>query len=325
MNQILRVARMYYEMHLGQLEIGKRENISKSTVSRLLKNAEELGFVKITVEKPLCFVADLEEALVETFGLRRAVVIPDMVGDSDLLLGDVCRTAAEELPGYIKDNMTIAAAWGRTMNELVRNLAPMPRSHVKVVQINGGTSRLLYDTGVNHMIRKITEAVDGTGYLLPAPAVVDNVYIAEAIKSDSQIRSAINLAEQADIGLWSVGKVTRDSILYELMGFPDNEFSRIKKQAAGDVCSHYLNADGAVADESFDCRVVAVAADAILKIGTKILIVSGNDKAVALESALKGGFADVLYVDEPLARKVLKKAGKLTADLNKENRKETTK
>ena len=39
-NQILRVAKMYYEMGMGQRDIGEKEKISKSTVSRLLKNAE---------------------------------------------------------------------------------------------------------------------------------------------------------------------------------------------------------------------------------------------------------------------------------------------
>ena len=34
-NQILRVAKLHYELGMSQLEIGKKEHLSKSTVSRL--------------------------------------------------------------------------------------------------------------------------------------------------------------------------------------------------------------------------------------------------------------------------------------------------
>ena len=40
MNQAIRIAKLYYELHYNQLEIAAREGISKSSVSRILKNAK---------------------------------------------------------------------------------------------------------------------------------------------------------------------------------------------------------------------------------------------------------------------------------------------
>ena len=59
-NQILRVAKMYYELKMSQQDIGAKENISKSTVSRLLKNAMDEGLSLIHIFskhwlKPLFF------------------------------------------------------------------------------------------------------------------------------------------------------------------------------------------------------------------------------------------------------------------------------
>ena len=305
-NQILRVAKMYYEMGMGQRDIGEKEKISKSTVSRLLKNAEVMGFVKITVEKPMYFMADIEEALCRRYGLKKAVITPLVVNDRDVILADVCRSAAAELPSLIRSDSVVAVAWGRTLTELAGLLPPMKRTGVKVVQINGGSSRLLYDTGSDSVLKAFKDAVDGEAYRLAAPAVVDNIFIAEAIKSDSQIRSVIDTAENADIGIWSVGKVAKGSILYELVGFSESDFARIKKLSDGDVCSHYLNASGKLADEAFDGRVVAASAEKLRNIPDKVLVAAGADKADAVRASLNGGFADYLFIDEALAKKVLK-------------------
>ena len=48
--KIIRVAKKYYESHMDQKIIAQEEEISVSTVSRMLKKAEEMGYIKITVE-----------------------------------------------------------------------------------------------------------------------------------------------------------------------------------------------------------------------------------------------------------------------------------
>ena len=45
MNQAIRMAKLYYELHYNQLEIAAREGISKSSVSRILKNAMDMGII----------------------------------------------------------------------------------------------------------------------------------------------------------------------------------------------------------------------------------------------------------------------------------------
>ena len=50
--QIIRVAKKYYELHMGQLEIAQEEGVSKSTISRMLQKAVDLGYVKVTIDAP---------------------------------------------------------------------------------------------------------------------------------------------------------------------------------------------------------------------------------------------------------------------------------
>ena len=48
--QIIRVAKKYYELHMGQLEIAQEEGVSKSTISRMLQKVIDLGYVKVTID-----------------------------------------------------------------------------------------------------------------------------------------------------------------------------------------------------------------------------------------------------------------------------------
>lgn len=52
-NQILRISKMYYEMDMGQVEIAKKEGISKSSVSRLLKSGKDLGLIEVRIKEPV--------------------------------------------------------------------------------------------------------------------------------------------------------------------------------------------------------------------------------------------------------------------------------
>ncbi len=303
-NQILKIAKMYYEMELSQQEIAKRENLSKSSISRLLSLAKELGFVKISVEKPLVSMADLEDRIEKKFGLRKVVVAPQMIDDEQVNFQDVCRLLGQDLGKYIKDQDTLTVAWGATLTEVTKRLDPYTRSGIKIVQANGGMSRIIKDYGNERIITRLCKGFDAQGYQIPAPVIVDQLPTAEALRQDHQIREVLELAEQADVGLWSVGRVSEKSLLFQLGQFEKEYFSKLKKRAVGDVCSHYLNIDGEIADPCLDGRIIAADPEKLKKIPTKIIIASGVDKARALTGALHGKFCDILYIDEKLAHKL---------------------
>ena len=54
MNQAIRIAKLYYELHYNQLEIAAREGISKSSVSRILKNAMDMGIIEVRIKDSVC-------------------------------------------------------------------------------------------------------------------------------------------------------------------------------------------------------------------------------------------------------------------------------
>ena len=71
---MVRIAQMYYRMNLSQEQIGERLGLSRFRVGRLLDRALREEIVRIEVVHPDARLVELEEQLVQRFGLLAAVV-----------------------------------------------------------------------------------------------------------------------------------------------------------------------------------------------------------------------------------------------------------
>ena len=94
-----KVARMYYSQSIRQTEITERLNIHQSTVSRLLKKAQQAGIVRISVTVPNGIHAELEEALESRFDLKEAIVVDSVSNNEDqiALALEELKTAVPEI------------------------------------------------------------------------------------------------------------------------------------------------------------------------------------------------------------------------------------
>lgn len=299
-NQILRVAKLYYEMDESQAQIAREEHLSKSTVSRLVKLAKDMGFVKITIEEPRHSFLALENELADRYHLERVTILPDTVGNKDVLRRDVCAALADDLSRMLAPDSVLGVAWGYTMS-LLGEVLPEHQKNLKIIQLNGGFSRALYDVGASEIVRRFVAAFGGEGYLLPAPAIVDAPKIADAIKSDSSVDRILKMADVCDAAIYSLGIIDHASALYQMGYFAPDFYDNLRGKAVGDICSHFVDADGNIADVFLDARTVATPLATIKKIPNKYVVAVGPQKAPILRACLTGGFADYLYIDQPTA------------------------
>lgn len=307
LNQIIRIAKMHYEMNYSQLEIAAKEGISKSSVSRILKSAMDEGIIEVRIKDAVLSNSALEKDLIARFPITRAVLVPDLVGNRQILIQDVCAALAEDLPRYIKNDSVVGVAWGRTLAVLAKQLPKIKRSGVSVIQFSGGFSRAIYESSALDIIKNFVESVGGTGYQIPAPAMVDQAFIADALKQDRQIRHVLDLAEKCQTAVFSVGNLERPSVLYEMGVISEKEYLEFRQRGAvGDCCSHFLNEQGGLFDEELDKRVVGAPLDTIKKIPNKLMVVCGREKTEIITAALKGGLVDSLYIDVPTAEEIVR-------------------
>ena len=307
LTQMIRIAKMHYELNYTQLEIARKEGISKATVSRILKSAMDMGIIEVRIKDSVLNDTELEKELVAAYPIKRAVIVPDLVGNDQILLHDVCAAVVNDLPRYIKNDSILGVFYGHTLTVLARQLPRLKRSGVSVIQLAGGFSRAMYESNALSILSIFSEFVSGTAYQIPAPAMVEKPFIVEALKQDSQIARVLDMAEICDTAIFSVGNLERPSILYEMGLITHEEYQNmIQRGVIGDCCSHFLNRDGNIFDQDMDARVVGASLSTIKKIPNKLLVVSGKEKKEVIRAALIGGLADSLYIDAPTAREVLK-------------------
>ena len=72
-DQLVTVASLYYELNQNQQQIAERMEISRSSVSRMIKEARERGIVEIRIHRPIHRDYRLEQGLIEVFGLQDAL------------------------------------------------------------------------------------------------------------------------------------------------------------------------------------------------------------------------------------------------------------
>ncbi|MFD1637452.1 sugar-binding transcriptional regulator [Evansella tamaricis] len=306
--QIIKVAKLYYEAKLGQEDIAKMEGISKATVSRLLQKGIDKGFIKVYIDYQMESVSRLENKLKQCFGLKDVFVCPVTINMEDIVLRDVCKTLADRLERYIQNNSVVGVSWGNTMNTLASEIQKMSVTNVNVVQLNGGVPKHTISTGATRIVDTLAAACDGEGYLCPVPAIVDSKSISDVLKNDSQVRNVLHLAEQSETIIFSIGALTKQSILFQAGYFKEDEYNQLfLKKAVGDICSRFFNIYGEIVDEELDQRVVGMSFEEIKKKKYRIAVVSGENKVDATLGALLGDFPNVLYIDEKTAEKVLVK------------------
>lgn len=310
--QIIRVAKKYYELHMGQLEIAQEEGVSKSTISRMLQKAMDLGYIKVKVEAPAESLKTLADEIKDLFQLKEVFVNPDLIDNDEIIMRDTCRALARNLDSYIKDNSIVGVSWGRTMNCLVKEIDHIRARNIKVVQLNGGIAKSASLTGAAQIVDALTQAGDGIGYMFPVPAIVDSKVISTVLKEDSQVKSVLELAEKAQTTIFSIGALSEQSILYEVGYLKEEDYKSLKESGAvGDIASRFFDIHGKIADDSLNERVVGLELEELKKKEWNIAVAVGCQKINAVIGALRGGYANVLYTDEKTARALLETAGRL--------------
>lgn len=313
-NLIIRVAKQYYELNMSQEQIAKVENISKSTVSRLIKKASDMNFVKIEISYPLESVAEMEEKIKSLFPIDNVFVCPAYIDDYVVRINDTCRAVAEGVSKLVQDNDTIGVSWGRTMHSVSSYLVPPtpPKRNIKVVQLHGTVAKNIASSKFNSIVENFSDCFLGTGYLMPTPIIVDNKETAQAIMIDSSVRMVFEIADAAEIAVVGIGEVSSKSVLVERGIYTEDQYNNIEDiDAVGDICSRYFDIHGNSVLQEITDRTIAISIDNLKKKKHCIGVAVGEHKTRAIIGALNTGVLTSFYTDEITAKEVLSYADKM--------------
>ena len=190
------VAELYYQQNLSQLEIAKRLDISRPTVSRLLQFARDRGIVKIEITNPLLDSYNLAEQLSEKYNATVRVVPGNPLEAT--FRHNYGRYAAQILTSLVKPGDIIGIGWGKTVHLLAENIEEQALNGVRVVQLKGSVS---YDasqkTYAYESANELAAAYHGRPEFLPLPVIFDNRTTKEMVEQDRHIANTLELGRQS--------------------------------------------------------------------------------------------------------------------------------
>lgn len=300
--EAIQVARLYYENKKTQEEIAAEVGLSRPTVSRLLKLAHKIGAIQIQVVDPYANCFDLNEELKERFNLHKAIVVPE----SSNWKRDIARAAASYLIRVLSPGAVLGVSWGSSLGEVVNSLKPQQRIGVEVVQLLGSFRNSSCLDNSMELAHRLSEMLGGSLRLLPAPGIVSDALVREALIRDDTISAALESAKHADVALLGIGTTEPDSGLVRLGAVTPEQVLEIKNAGAvGEICCRLYDINGNTCAREFDQKVLSVTLDQLHNIKYRIGVAGGPQKIAAILGAIRGGHINVLATDEVTAKAIL--------------------
>ena len=296
---MVQVAKLYYDLEKTQSEIATEVGLTRWQVSRLIREARELGIVRIEIVPRSQRRPDLETALQKRFGLVEAIVVPGGYADDDgMSLDGVAQAAGQYLAGINPPVSLIGVSWGRTMAAVAHWLPPAWNDGVHVVLVNGATNVRSTSQQTNVVAERFAQAGNGTATLLPVPAIVGKKSTREVLEQDPVIADVLALAEKAELVCFSVGALSHDSVLVESGYLDEADIDALGRRGAiGDILGHFIDADGAIAAPELDSRTLGLRPESLRGKERAVCVSAGRAKHAVLRAVLKAGYANVLVID----------------------------
>jgi len=309
---VAEICRMYYLDNLSQDDISSNLRISKSAVSRLLKEGREKGIVTFHIKDYEDRLSSLENKLEQYFKLKEAVVLSDEgINSEEAIKEKVGRATALLLQRRVRENDTIAVSWGTTLSKVVKALHPYLQLNIDTVPLVGGIDITGRDIHSNEIARRVSEAFKGRYYVLNAPIFVSNLQTKEAFEKEKSIKAVIDKAKSANIAVVGICCPNKQSSTMIKRGyFPVKEFTELTdKGVVGDICTNFYDIQGDIIKLSLQSKMIGLGLKELKRIPIVIGVACGEDKKEAILGALRGGYVNIIVTNERVAEYLIKNIG----------------
>ena len=309
--QLAEVAHLYYIKNLTQGHIAERIGMSRSNVSRMLKEARERGLVEIRIHAPLTAAGGLQEELGGRLGLRECLVL------ANPRLGTGAATAADRMERlsalgarYLQENIAegsvVGVSWSSTVHHVVSSRYLQEKPDTVAVQLMGSIGGSITELDGVSITARLADTLGARAHYLHAPMLVSSALVREGLLRDPHIRATLEVARGADTMVVSVGTIDRRSGQYRTGYLDDGDLESIRARGAvGDICGSYFSRDGSPVRLEMTGRTIAIGFEEMRAIPNRVGVSGGPGKALANIGAVRAGLLNVLITDQDTAAEML--------------------
>jgi DNA-binding transcriptional regulator LsrR (DeoR family) len=306
---LTKVARLYHEHGVRQPQIAAQLHVSQPRVSRLLKQAAELGIIRTTVITPPGVHGELEEAIEARYGLQEVVVVDTYGATDEQVIPALGSAAATYLETTLTGGDRIGiSSWSATLLATVDAMRPGPTpAAAQVVQLLGGVGVATAQTHATRLTGRLAQLTGADALYLPAPGLVAAAATREAVATDPSTESVFRAFDDLTMVLVGVGSLEPSQLLRDsgnAIAVEDQESLR-HLGAVGDICLRFFDQRGQHVDSSLDDRVVGITHQTLRAVPRRVAVAGGERKYTAIRAALRGGWLSVLVTDLVVAQRLI--------------------
>jgi deoxyribonucleoside regulator len=324
---LVKVAQLYHLQGLNQDQISRQVGVSRSKVSRMLKEARERGLVEISIHYPARFSLELERRLESELGLREAVVVNVGGVDDTSGLSSIAGAASDYLLRVLKPGDVLGVSGGSTMSLLAQLMPAAPVDNITVMQL-GTAVAYLGDRAAYSSAEVALQVAQKLGsmdrlVLIPVPFLLDSETIRDVLLRDSGVRRAMARLASCTLAMVGIGGVESESeaaariaahsnrhsstgTRRQVVPVTDQDLAELRQAGAvGEICTRFFDASGQPCITSLDRRMVAVDLAEFRGVPLVVGVASGKQKAQAILGAVRGGYVKSLVTDDATARELL--------------------
>lgn len=307
--QLIEAARLYYLEGLDQSQVGKRLQLSRSTVSRMLAEARESGIVQITIvgAHHVDRNRELEAALMSAFSLSEALVCETQAPAATLR--SVAQLGVQTFTHRAPRANRIGFSWGTTVGALIDELPDLSLpSQTRLVPLVGGMPTLDTAPSGNTNMEVVATKCGVTAEHFYAPAVVESALTQQAMMRESSVQDALQRAascELAFVGIGGFNYRTSKRVLDAMRLTEAERAAVVAAEPTGDMLGRYFDIQGRPLGAPTADRVIGLDLDALAQIDVVVGLAAGKEKASGVLGALRHGALDLVIVDEQLAAATL--------------------
>jgi DNA-binding transcriptional regulator LsrR (DeoR family) len=303
---VTEVAVLYYLRRMNQEELSKHFNTSRSTISRLLKQAHEIGVVEINVRANANVAHELEAEFQKRFGIARLFCAVDRP-DPDGQRLDVASLVSNYLSKTLINGSVVAVGMGRNVGAIADAPGTLEPRDVLFASAIGGSTLGGEAVNADHIARRLAARFGGRSETLYAPAIVADPIMRSALLTNESVKRTLDRARKADVALIGVGDLTEDSNMIRMGWLTPHEVSKARATGTiGDMMGNdFLDIRGKPSRTIVQGRVIGLTIAELGPIQDVIVIASESTKSGIILGALRTGVVNTLATSLSNARAVL--------------------
>jgi len=303
-----KIARLYHERGLSQTQIAAQLHVSQPRVSRLLKEAGEVGIVRTIVSLPPGVHTEEEERLEQAFGLTDAVVAD--ADDDGSVISALGSAAAAYLEATLMSGEVVGiSSWSESLLAMVDSIGSLRQGvATSVVQLVGGHGQSAVQFQANRLLTRLAAQVGAKPVFLNAPGVLLPPADVDSLLQAPSLREATSAWRELTLAMVGIGSVEPSPLAHASGNILPGEMLAALKAlgAVGDICFRYFDADGVLVSSELNETIVGISPDLLMRVPRRVGVAGGSRKLPAIRAALAGGWVNVLVTDLSTARALLK-------------------